>query len=800
MEKLRPARPAIYQLPQWASATTFFESALIPPTDTQPVDAANEVPSPSTHHEKSTQNRVADLQQQINEWVDLTHRQLVDIPNMGVHKRFVQIAETIRVGLRLKQQLDTAELATWLRENPADTKTKQLFLDRYELFNEGLAQLAIIGEAAFVGSNMALPSEVGNPRALLINTGKFAALLGGRRIGPIQLGLVGTVTGAAAIAWRERKLVLAGVGLQLRSIPIFGVNNEIRVENINQAHGVELLDRNRGELLRQVTRSLQKAGVDDDTAGKLVSKTLELGQQKTGRAWKGLVTLRELVVHAGIDPTSPDFLDTVSQALDDDVQYTHTPGREWVVREYNIGRALLTLDSKVCRTNDRVVLSQSSASIAPGAVANNDALMSVAAHYMKPVRIYKNSIVAQSGIDHRRHRNVYRDFFTKGAVLERAAFIEKTVDDILDDVERVANNNGGSFDFKNDLAIKFPIRVICDFLGIPPEDAPHVQRWTDELVRALDAGAGLSLSVLTQGNKSADQFMQYLESMIEKRCGGEDVPGIIGEVASTDQQTRDELLANLVTLSFAGFETTTGLLSMGFAELLNHPKQWAYLTAQLVQGPEVSVMTEGKLTTIADRDLRWMVWADRERKGRLTLEAHKARHERLSRLIEKSVELKERFESVVVQEQALGNAVEEMLRWTTPGSVIPLTLESDYELESPTDATVSGCPVAKGERLQFSKGQTIVVDLTEANRSGCPFGEGTFATSGNEFDISRADNTKHLSFGVSHVCIGADLAVENAKRMIEGVLRRFPTLKLDGSPSESEGQLFMTLTSVPVRL
>ena len=47
--------------------------------------------------------------------------------------------------------------------------------------------------------------------------------------------------------------------------------------------------------------------------------------------------------------------------------------------------------------------------------------------------------------------------------------------------------------------------------------------------------------------------------------------------------------------------------------------------------------------------------------------------------------------------------------------------------------------------------------------------------------------------------MGADLAVENAKRMIEAILRRMSDLELDGLPDEADGNLFIGLERFPVR-
>ena len=145
------------------------------------------------------------------------------------------------------------------------------------------------------------------------------------------------------------------------------------------------------------------------------------------------------------------------------------------------------------------------------------------------------------------------------------------------------------------------------------------------------------------------------------------------------------------------------------------------------------------------------------------------------------------------QEDVLDRAVEELLRWTAPGTVVPLTASKDVELTLESATVVKGCPHAAGSALTIKRGETIAVAVDELNRR-CPVGAGKFdAGRACVLDVSRGDNTSHLSFGLRHSCIGAFLAKENAKRAIEGILRRFPDLELAGrSDSAGDGALQRT--------
>jgi cytochrome P450 len=158
-----------------------------------------------------------------------------------------------------------------------------------------------------------------------------------------------------------------------------------------------------------------------------------------------------------------------------------------------------------------------------------------------------------------------------------------------------------------------------------------------------------------------------------------------------------------------------------------------------------------------------------------------------------------RFEQVRAQEAALNRAIEEMLRWSAPGTVVPLTASKDVEFTVDTPVVVKGCPHAEGASLTIKRGETVAVAVDELNRR-CPVGAGRFAgAEAASFDVTREDNTAHLSFGLRHSCIGAFLAKENAKRALEGVLRRFPDLELAGDPIPQEMEMFSGLASLPVK-
>jgi cytochrome P450 len=103
----------------------------------------------------------------------------------------------------------------------------------------------------------------------------------------------------------------------------------------------------------------------------------------------------------------------------------------------------------------------------------------------------------------------------------------------------------------------------------------------------------------------------------------------------------------------------------------------------------------------------------------------------------------------------LPNAVEEMVRWTTPSPSKRRT--------ATRDVTLGGCPVEAGQKVQVWEGS--------ANRDAAAF------VDPDVFDIGRKPNP-HLGFGQGvHYCLGANLARLELRVLFEELLARFSSTR-----------------------
>lgn len=126
----------------------------------------------------------------------------------------------------------------------------------------------------------------------------------------------------------------------------------------------------------------------------------------------------------------------------------------------------------------------------------------------------------------------------------------------------------------------------------------------------------------------------------------------------------------------------------------------------------------------------------------------------------------------------LNNAVEEIIRWTTPARHFMRTVTED--------AVVAGQAVRQGDHLYLS--------YTAANHDPAVF------TDPLHFDITRTDADRHIAFGHGvHFCLGAQLARLELRSMFGRVLPALARVELAGDPAYTQTTAVGGAKTVPIR-
>jgi cytochrome P450 len=274
-------------------------------------------------------------------------------------------------------------------------------------------------------------------------------------------------------------------------------------------------------------------------------------------------------------------------------------------------------------------------------------------------------------------------------------------------------------DFVRDVAYALPMHIISDIIGIPETDRADVFRWTDLIMRAADPLQGITGEMLTEAGRSLFGYAAQLGDE-KRRRPVDDVWSILSTVTVEDGNGRS---ASLTALELDQFFL---ILTIAGSETTRN------------------VISAGLLALLERPDQMELLRRD---------------------------------------DQLLGSATEEMLRWATPVTCHLRTATRDHEL--------GGQAIRDGDR--------VAMFFPSANRDPRAFDEP------DRLDIRR-DPNQHVSFGGGgvHFCLGAHLARREVSVMFQHLLTRFPDIELTGPVqylvTGLEQTVAVSLDDVPVRL
>lgn len=140
----------------------------------------------------------------------------------------------------------------------------------------------------------------------------------------------------------------------------------------------------------------------------------------------------------------------------------------------------------------------------------------------------------------------------------------------------------GEVDLVRDVAAPLPARIIAGIMGLPPGDAPRIQRWAEAMV----AGQDEEVSGEDPGVASIEMAMYGIELAATRRAAATAGPAEPADVTDLLLSTRFEdgepmsdvdFGSFFVQLVTAGNDTTKAMMSAGVHELMRHPDQVAAL-------------------------------------------------------------------------------------------------------------------------------------------------------------------------------------------------------------------------------
>jgi cytochrome P450 len=169
-------------------------------------------------------------------------------------------------------------------------------------------------------------------------------------------------------------------------------------------------------------------------------------------------------------------------------------------------------------------------------------------------------------------RQAVHRWFTPRAIERWRSELARTAQEIIDRFR-----GDGEVELMSAFANAFPLTTIRLLLGIPAEDAPHLNTLT--VGQVVDPGAGPGR--LAHAYKSAVEFREYFDPLLEARGREprEDLVSVLSAAECSGTVTREQSLASLMFLFEAGHETTLGLISKGVLAFIRHPDEWVRFRA-----------------------------------------------------------------------------------------------------------------------------------------------------------------------------------------------------------------------------
>jgi len=340
------------------------------------------------------------------------------------------------------------------------------------------------------------------------------------------------------------------------------------------------------------------------------------------------------------------------------------------------------------------------------------------------------SLITLDGDEHVRQRRLINKGFTPRRVRDLIPHVRELASQILDDIASRTD-----IDFVEDFAIHVPLIIICEMMGLDPDQRLSMYRWSD----AMMAGDGHIEAEDPVLHAAAEAF-------------GEFAVMCLGLIADRRDHPLDDLISILTVASDDGeltkdFKALQGVDTAAHDLLGNEPlddeELLGFLTILLVAGNET---TRNAIS------------------GGLVA---------LSRFPEQRQLMLEHLED----EEFMDLAVDEIIRYVSPvlGFIRTVTAPHQYR----------GTDLVEGDR--------ILMLYPGANRDALVFEQP------DELQLTRSPNPHLAFGIGPHFCLGANLARMEVKVVFQELLARLPdiTVPPDAITSRGDSSLVLALNHVP---
>lgn len=198
------------------------------------------------------------------------------------------------------------------------------------------------------------------------------------------------------------------------------------------------------------------------------------------------------------------------------------------------------------------------------------------------------SLVHVDGDEHKGLRALTQSWFMPNSILKLddriRALARQTVDTLRE-------NNGATIDFATDVALHYPLHVIMDILGVPPEDEPRMLMLTQELFGSEDPELKREKQTSpANGGATAESMMAiiadfraYFDQITadRRRHPRNDVASLLAHAVVNGEPISDVArLGYYVIIATAGHDTTSSSSAVAMWALSRYPALLPRLKAE----------------------------------------------------------------------------------------------------------------------------------------------------------------------------------------------------------------------------
>ncbi|HKN52614.1 MAG TPA: cytochrome P450, partial [Amycolatopsis sp.] len=188
-----------------------------------------------------------------------------------------------------------------------------------------------------------------------------------------------------------------------------------------------------------------------------------------------------------------------------------------------------------------------------------------------PVHRGSRSLVNLDPPDHTRLRKLASREFTQRRIDQLRPRVEAITTGLVDAMLEA----GSDADAITALALPLPITVICELLGVAPEEQAQFRQWGDKVLTVGGPGADADAA-----REAVGRLMGYLTGLIERKraAPGDDLlTRLLKAHDDGDALSGEELRTFAMTILIAGYHTTVSAISHLLVHLLEDPARYRSL-------------------------------------------------------------------------------------------------------------------------------------------------------------------------------------------------------------------------------